>query len=108
MNPHALPKTFDALITESALPVLVDFWAEWCGPCKMVSPAIERLASEYKSRIIAVKVNIDDKPHIAARYQISGIPTIMMFFKGQILMRQTGALSYEHLKSLVDQNLESK
>jgi thioredoxin 1 len=105
MNPHALPKTFDALITESALPVLVDFWAEWCGPCKMVSPVIERLASEYKGRLIAVKVNVDDKPHIAARYQISGIPTIMMFHKGQIIMQQTGALSYEQLETLVNPKL---
>ena len=100
-----LPKTFDQLIAEAELPVLVDFWAEWCGPCRMVSPVVERIASAYKGRLLTVKVNIDKKPHVAARYQIQSIPTIMLFKKGQPVMRQTGALPYEALVSQITPHL---
>ena len=100
-----LPKSFDALIQESELPVLVDFWAEWCGACKMVSPAIAQIAKEYKGKLIAIKVNVDKKQHLAARYQTTSIPTIMLFHKGEILMRQTGALPYHALKQQIDKFL---
>ncbi len=105
MNPTSLPKSFDELINQSESPVLVDFWAEWCGACKMVSPTIQRMASEYKGKLLTVKVNVDQKPHISGRYQITSIPTIMMFHRGQILMRVTGALPYEALKSEVEKRL---
>ena len=97
-NKNALPPSFDALIRESDKPVLVDFYADWCGPCKMVSPAIQRLAGEYKGRILTVKIDTDAKPAIAARWSISGIPTIMLFHKGEVLMRLSGAHPYENLK----------
>lgn len=100
-----LPKAFNQLIHQSDLPVLVDFWAEWCGPCKMVSSSIQRLAGEYKGRLLVVKVNVDEKSHIATQYQIQAIPTIMMFHRGKILMRKTGALPYEMLKQEVQKNL---
>jgi thioredoxin len=93
-----LPKSFFDLIQQSDLPVLVDFWAPWCGPCRMVSPAIERLAKELKGKVRVVKVNVDEKPHVANHYQIQSIPTIMMFFKGQILLRLTGAYPYAHIR----------
>ncbi len=106
MAESSLPKSFDELINQSEKPVLVDFWAEWCGACKMVSPTIQRIASEYKGRLLTVKVNVDQKPHISGRYQITGIPTIMMFYKGQILMRVSGALPYEALKAEVEKKLD--
>ncbi len=101
----ALPKSFNQLITTTDKPVLVDFWAEWCGPCRMVSPAIEKLAKEFKGRMLTVKVNVDDKPHVAGQYQIQSIPTIMMFKNGQPVMRLTGAYPYEALKSEIAQRL---
>ena len=101
----ALPKSFQELIAQSELHVLVDFWAEWCAACRMVSPAVRRVASELKGRVLTVKVNVDKKPHVAARYQISSIPTIMLFHRGQTLMRLTGALPFESLKSEVEKHL---
>jgi len=101
-----LPKSFNDLIQQSDLPVLVDFWAEWCGPCKMVSPAIQQIAGEFKGRLLAIEVNVDQKQHVAAQYQIQSIPTIMMFYKGKIIMRLTGALPYEALKTKIQKNLK--
>jgi len=101
----ALPKSFQELITQSELPVLVDFWAEWCGACKMVSPTIQKIASELKGRVLTVKVNVDQKQFIAAQYQIQSIPTIMLFQKGKILMRLEGALPYKALKSEIEKRL---
>lgn len=105
MNNETLPKSFQDLIIRSDMPVLVDFWAEWCGACKMVSPAIQRIASELKSKILTVKINVDKKPSIAAQYQIQSIPTIMLFSKGKVVMRLEGALPYDALKSEIDKRL---
>ena len=98
---NQFPKSFFNLIQQSNVPVVVDFWAPWCGPCKMVSPALEQLAREFKGKLIVVKINVDEKQHIAGQYQIQSIPTIMMFFKGNTLMRLTGALPYESIKQEV-------
>lgn len=100
-----LPSKFEELITVNELPVLVDFYADWCGPCKMVSPIIAQLAKEYKGRITTVKINTEKKPHIAAKYSIQSIPTIMMFHKGQQLMRLQGAYPYEALKAEIEKAL---
>lgn len=105
MTGRQLPKSFEALIKESDLPVLVDFWAEWCGPCRMVSPAIQRIASDYKGRLLTVKVNVDKKSHVAAQYGITSIPTIMLFHQGRTLMRLSGALPYETLKAEVEKHI---
>jgi len=102
---QAMPKSFDELIQKAELPIVVDFWAPWCGPCKMVSPALERLAREFKGKLTVIKINTDEKPHIASRYQIQGIPTIMMFRKGNPVMRLVGALPYESIKQEVEKNL---
>jgi thioredoxin 1 len=100
-----LPKSFQALIQDSDLPVLVDFWAEWCGACRTVSPTIQQIAGEFKGKLITVKVNVDKKPHIAAQYQIQSIPTIMLFHKGNILKRFTGALPFDTLKNEIQQTI---
>lgn len=100
-----LPKSFQELIQTSELPVVVDFWAEWCGPCKMVSPALERIASEFKQKLLVIKINVDHKSHIAAQYQIQSIPTIMMFHNGLTKMRLVGALPYETIKQEIKKNL---
>jgi thioredoxin 1 len=102
-----LPPGLDALIRECEMPVLVDFYADWCGPCKMVSPAIQKLSGEYKGRILTVKVDTDAKPALASRWNITGIPTIMLFHKGQVLMRLTGAQPYATLKRELENALAS-
>ncbi len=107
MSEEQLPGSFNDLITKTDKPVLIDFWAEWCTPCRIVSPLIEKIAREYKNKILTIKVNVDKKQHIAAQYQISGIPTIMMIYKGEPIMRLTGALPYEQIKSSVDNALKT-
>lgn len=105
MDKNDLPKSFDGLIKESELPVLVDFWADWCGPCRMVSPTIERIAKELKGKLLTVKVNVDRKQEVAARYQIQSIPTIMMFRAGEVVMRLEGALPYDAMKAEIERRL---
>jgi thioredoxin len=102
---ETLPKSFKDLITQSDKPVLVDFYATWCGPCRMVSPAIERIAKELKGKILTVKIDIDKKQHIAAQYQVQAVPTIMMFHRGESIMRLQGALPYDTLKHEVETRL---
>lgn len=104
-NGKVHPPSFNDLVGESEKPVLVDFYADWCGPCKMVSPAIQRLAVENKDRFVTVKVNTDRKQALASQYQITGIPTIMLFHKGRVLMRLSGAYPYEALKAEIEKAL---
>ena len=108
MEPNSLPKSFDDLIVSSDRPVLVDFWAEWCGACKMLSPTLQKIASEYKGRIVTVKVNVDRKPQLASRFQVSGIPTVILFAGGNAVMRFSGALPYDQFKRQVDQALAKR
>lgn len=100
-----MPKSFDELINNSDLPVLVDFYSDWCGPCKIVSPVIARLAGEYKGKLVTVKINTEKKPAIAGKYAIQSIPTIMLFHKGKQLMRLQGAYPYESLKAELEKYL---
>jgi thioredoxin 1 len=100
-----LPKSFDDLLTQSELPVLVDFWAEWCGPCHALAPTIAQIAREYKGRMLVVKVNVDERQSVAARYQIQSIPTVMIFHQGRTLARQSGALPYPALRQMVEHAL---
>jgi len=97
-------KSFEDLIVQSDKPVLVDFWAEWCGPCRMVVPVIEQIAKEYGGRLTVIKVNVDEKPQIAQMYGIRSIPTIMLFWQGQPIMRVVGALSFAQLKQQIEQH----
>jgi len=100
----ALPASFFELVRVSPVPVLVNFWAEWCGPCRTVSPTIERLARENTGRILTVKVNVDRRPQVAQAFEIQGVPTIMLFWKGEPRMRLTGAYPYEAILQNILQN----
>jgi thioredoxin 1 len=101
---NGLPASFFELVRTSQVPVLVDFWAEWCGPCRIVSPTIERVARENHGRILTVKVNVDRKPQIAQAFEIQGIPTIMLFWRGEPRMRLTGAYPYEAILQNIQEN----
>jgi len=102
MGDKNLPKSFDELISTSEKPVLVDFYADWCGPCKMVSPVIKRIAKEYSSKLLTIKIDIDKRKQIAHKHNIMSVPTIVMFYKNKELMRLTGAHPYDTIKSNIE------
>ncbi|MBW8888800.1 MAG: thioredoxin [Fibrobacteres bacterium] len=89
---------FDAFIASQPLPVLADFWADWCGPCKMMAPVLQDLAREWKGRITVIKIDTDKKPELASRFGISGIPTLILFKGGREAHRITGAMPLPDLK----------
>lgn len=97
--------TFDNTINESSKPVLVDFWAEWCGPCKMVAPILEEIAQEYGDKIIIAKLNVEQNPNIAPKFGIRGIPTLLIFKNGEVVATQVGALSKAQLKAFINPQL---
>ena len=97
---------FDTIVINSDKPVLVDFWAEWCGPCKMLTPTIEAIAEEYNDKSSIVKINVDDAPAIATKYGIRSIPSILLFSKGEVVEQRVGAVSKEELTSLLDKTIE--
>jgi thioredoxin 2 len=103
---EASPETFDDEIVAS-IPVLVDFWAPWCGPCRMVSPVVERVGREQAGALKVVKLNVDDAPEISERYGIRGIPLLMIFRDGAEVDRLVGAAPYERLRDWVATHLES-
>ncbi|MDR3054825.1 MAG: thioredoxin [Zoogloeaceae bacterium] len=96
---------FEAEVLNSDLPVLVDYWAEWCGPCKMMMPAVEAVAAEYAGKLKVVKVNIDEEGDLAARYNIRGIPTLMLFKNGSIEETKVGAISKSQIIAMIDSKL---
>lgn len=98
-------QSFDADVLGASEPVLVDFWAEWCGPCKMVAPALEEIAGEFAGKLTVAKVNIDDNPMTPNRYAVRGIPTLILFKDGQPAATQVGALPKSRLREWVQGNL---
>jgi thioredoxin len=102
MSEQNLPSSFHDLLKTHPLPILVDFWAEWCGPCRMVSPILEELAREWKGRITVVKINTDEKQQLASQYNISGIPCMILFKNGVEVERIVGALPKPAIKSKIE------
>ena len=97
--------TFAEVAMSGRVPVLLDLWAPWCGPCRMVSPALERLAHEYAGRLKLVKVDVDQAPGVATRFGVQGIPTLVVLHRGQVLARQTGAPPEPALRTWVEEAL---
>ena len=96
---------FDEKVLNSDQPVLVDFWAEWCGPCHMVAPTIEEVAAEYKDKVLVGKLNVDQHPGIAARYGIRSIPSLLLFKDGQVSDQFVGAVPKTQIKEMLDRTL---
>lgn len=96
---------FDAEVLQSPTPVLVDYWAEWCGPCKMIAPILDDVAKEYSGKLKVAKLNIDENQETPAKYGIRGIPTLMLFKGGSIEATKVGALSKSQLTTFIDSNL---
>ncbi len=97
--------SFEDEVLSSDVPVLVDFWAEWCGPCKMIGPALEELATEYEGRIKIAKVNVDDNPGIPGKLGVRGIPALFMFKNGEVVSNRTGAAPKASLKGWIDESV---
>lgn len=97
--------SFETDVLKSTTPVLVDFWAEWCGPCKMIGPILEEVASEYASKIKIVKVNVDENQETPQKYGVRGIPTLILFKQGEIQATKVGALTKSQLVSFLDAHL---
>ena len=97
--------SFDEEVLKSDVPVLVDYWAEWCGPCKMIAPILDEISADYGGKLKIAKLNIDDNPGTPPKYGIRGIPTLMMFKGGDVEATKVGALSKSQLTAFIDSNL---
>jgi thioredoxin 1 len=102
---HVTDSSFKADVLESSVPVLVDYWAEWCGPCKMIAPILDEVAKDYNGRLKVAKLNIDENPKTPGEYGIRGIPTLILFKGGNVEATKVGALSKSQLTAFIDSNL---
>jgi len=98
-------KSWEVDVINSDIPVFVDFWAEWCGPCRMVGPVVEELATDYDGKVKFVKVNVDEANELASKYNVFSIPTLILLNKGEIVSQQVGAASKESYQSMIDRAL---
>ena len=102
---HITDSTFEQEVLQSDEPVLVDYWAQWCGPCKMVAPILDEIAAEYQGKLKVAKLNVDDNPDTPPKYGVRGIPTLMIFKNGNAEATQVGALSKSQLTAFIDQSI---
>ena len=102
---HTSDASFDQDVLKAGTPVLLDFWAEWCGPCKMIAPILDEIASEYKDRLQIAKLNIDENPQTPPKFGIRGIPTLILFKNGTVEAQKVGAVSKSQLATFLDQHL---
>ena len=102
---HVTDGNFDSEVLQSQTPVLVDYWAEWCGPCKMIAPILDDVAKDYAGKLKVAKLNIDDNQETPAKYGIRGIPTLMIFKNGNVEATKVGALSKSQLTAFIDSNI---
>ena len=102
---HLTDDTFQKIVLESNIPVLVDYWAEWCGPCKVIAPVLEEIASEYDGKMKVCKLDIDANEATPPKYGIRGIPTLMLFKNGNVEATKVGALSKSQLTAFLDSNI---
>ena len=103
---HVTDAAFEKAVLQNPLPVIVDFWAPWCGPCKMVNPMLEKISRELGDKLVVAKVNSDENPQWATQYGVQGIPTLLFIFGGKIIHRQVGALPERMLREAVTQFME--
>jgi thioredoxin 1 len=102
---HVTDTTFASEVLESPIPVLVDYWAEWCGPCKMIAPALDESAENYAGRLGIAKINVDENQSVPSQYHVRGIPTLMLFKNGEVVATKIGAVSKSQLAAFIDANL---
>lgn len=102
---HITDDSFEQEVLKSEQPVLVEYWAEWCGPCKMIAPLLDEIAGEYKGKLGVAKINIDDNPNTPPKYGVRGIPTLMIFKNGNAEATKVGALSKSQLTAFIDQSI---
>ena len=103
---HVTDEAFEKTVLESSIPVVVDFWAPWCGPCKMVAPTLDKLAKEYSGTLLIAKVNTDENQEWAGKFQVQGIPTMLFVADGKVVHRQVGAMPEPMLREIITEFLD--
>lgn len=103
---HVTDTAFEQAVLQSPTPVIVDFWAPWCGPCRQIAPSLEKIAAEYAGKVVVAKVNTDENPEWAGKFEVRGIPTMLFIAGGKVVYQQVGAVPFGYLKQIVDKFLE--